>query len=183
MGQRGPKALPANVHMLRGNASKKSLDELLGQFNPEVDIPDCPRHLWQEAKKEWRRVCPELEKYGLISKLDRAALALYCQAWARYVWAEQMLAREMKIAAEKQAAAIASGQEWKGGDGFMIPTPNGSFAYSPYWVASKQAADHVDKFLASFGLSPSSRARVTPSDNRQQSLPLDGSGKNSWESL
>ena len=30
MGQRGPKPLPANVHMLRGNASKKPLGSLFG---------------------------------------------------------------------------------------------------------------------------------------------------------
>lgn len=183
MGARGPKGLPSNVHLLRGNPSKKSISDLLGEFNPEVEIPSCPKHLWPEARREWRRISSELEKYGLISKLDRSALALYCQAWAKLVWAEDMLARKMKEAAEKEAEAIARGEEWKGGDGFMIPTPNGSFTYSPYWVASKQAADQVDKFQASFGLSPSSRSRVTPSDNRQKPLPFEGSGANKWEDV
>lgn len=183
MGQRGPKTLPANVHLLRGNPSKKSIADLLGEFNPEVETPDCPKHLWPAARKEWKRISVELEVYGLISKLDRAALALYCQAWARWVWAEEMLSRKMKEASEKEAEAIAKGEVWAGGDGFMIPTPNGSFAYSPYWVAARQAGDQVDKFLASFGMSPSSRARVSTSDNRQASLPLDGSGKDPWKEL
>ena len=183
MGLRGRKTLPANVHMLRGNPSKKSIADLLGEFNPEVEIPDAPKHLWPAAKKEWKRISAELEVYGLISKLDRAALALYCQAWARWVWAEEMLTRNMKLAAEGEAKAIADGKTWDGGDGFMIPTTNGNFAYSPYWVAARQAGDQVDKFLASFGMSPSSRARVSPSDNRQQSLPLDGAGKSSWDGI
>ena len=64
----------------------------------------------------------ELERYGLISKLDRSALVLYCQAWARLVWAETMLARAMNTAEAKRAEAEAAGVEWKGGDGIWVPT-------------------------------------------------------------
>ncbi len=79
MGQRGPKAMPANVHLLRGNPSKKSFAELAGEVHPEVEIPGCPKHLLPEARKEWRRIGLELQKLGLISKLDRTALGMYCQ--------------------------------------------------------------------------------------------------------
>ena len=48
---------------------------------------------------------------------------------------------------------------------------------------AKQAAEQVDKFLASFGLSPSSRSRVTTSDNRQAPLPFEGGSKNSWDQV
>ena len=47
----------------------------------------------------------------------------------------------------------------------------------------EQAAEQVDKFLASFGLSPSSRSRVTTSDNRQAPLPFEGGSKNSWDQV
>lgn len=183
MGTRGPQRLPANVHMLRGNPSKLSLDDLLSEFNPEVEIPNCPKHLWAEARKEWKRVSAELERYGLISKLDRAALSLYCQAWARLVWAESMLTRAMDQAEEKRAAAEAKGEEWKGGDGIMVPSPNGSLVYSHHWVVQRRAAQEVHWYLASFGMSPSSRGRVKTSDNRQQSLPLENGGQSSWDKV
>ena len=51
MGARGPRALPANVHVLRGNPSKKSVGDLMGEFQPEVEIPGAPSWLWAEAKK------------------------------------------------------------------------------------------------------------------------------------
>jgi phage terminase small subunit len=141
---------------------------------PEVEIPGCPKHLMPEARKEWRRITPELEHLGLVSKIDRAALALYCQAWARWVWCEQQLSRAQELAAAKRAEWEAKpeneGKAWAGGDGFMIPTPNGSFTYSPHWVGANKAMEQVDKFLASFGLSPSSRGRVTPS-SRTAYLP------------
>lgn len=176
MGTRGPKAMPANVHMLRGNPSKKPVGDLLGELHPEVDIPKVPTHLWPEAKKEWKRIGVELQRYGLVSELDRAALALYCAAWARWVWAEGQLKKAMERAEADRLAAETEGKAWNGGDGFMMPTPNGSFTYSPYWVAANKAADQVDKFLASFGLSPSSRSRVSISNNRQGELFEAGEG-------
>lgn len=182
MGQRGPASLPGNVHLLRGNPSKKPLGSLFEEFRPEIEIPDCPSWIWPEAKKEWKRITPVLEKYGLISKLDRAALSLYCQAWGEYVWAKKQLARAMKLAEDGRSKALAAGEGWKGGDGFMIPTPNGSFTYSPYWVAAKNAGTEVNRYLAAFGLSPSSRARVSTSDNRQGGL-FPEAGQDEWDSL
>jgi P27 family predicted phage terminase small subunit len=177
--------MPANVHILRGNPSKKSAAELTAGVNPPVEIPGCPKHLLPEAKKEWRRIGPELEALGLISKIDRPALALYCQEWAWLVWHENLLQRDVGQAAAREAAhdarevercakAMEAGEThtptvWTGGDGFMLPTPNGSFTYNPHWVARNKHAAMVDKFLSSFGMSPSSRGRVSPSSNQ---LPL-----------
>lgn len=214
MGQRGPRPLPKNVHQLRGNPSKLPLQALLDTLQPEIEIPGCPSHLMPEAKKEWRRITPELERYGLISKLDRAALALYCQSWAQLVYAEKQLARSEALATARKRAAIdkaalearqqarqdgvAAGYDeatiaeaeqlagdaaaeaveanWTGGDGWTVPTPNGHMTYSPYWVMANRAREQVDKFLAAFGLSPSSRGRVNPSNLRQQQLDLGGGG-------
>lgn len=190
MGQRGPKPLPANVHRLRNNPSKKPYADLIDGVQPEVDIPDCPKHLLKEACEEWNRITPELEALGLISKIDRPALALYCQSWAWWVWHEELLQRDIDLAAaraaaheveqtDREAEALRAGetyirQPYAGGDGFMLPTPNGSVTYNPHWVARKHYAREVDKFLASFGMSPSSRGRVTPSSNQ---LPLFGDGE------
>ncbi len=175
MGVRGPKPAPANVHYLRGNPSKLRLDELTGTVQPDVEIPGCPKHLLPEAKKFWKRIAPELEKLGLVAQIDVAALALVCQEWAWLVWHENLLQRDVKLAAEKRAAweAIPENAEkpWAGGDGFTIPTPNGSWQYSPHWVARNKHAVYLDKFLASFGMSPSSRGRVTAGNTRQLDLP------------
>jgi P27 family predicted phage terminase small subunit len=182
MGQRGPQALPANVHMLRGNPSKKSVGALFDEFRPEVEIPDAPSWMWPEAKKEWKRLSAELYRYGLISKLDRAALVLYVQAWAKMVWAEKQLARAMKLADEQRAAAEAAGEEYAGGDGVMVKTANGNFTYSHYWVVGRRASEDVNRYLALFGLSPSSRSRVVTSDNRQGVL-FEEAGSDEWAAV
>lgn len=174
MGQRGPKPLPSNVHLLRSNPSKKTPAQLMDSLQPEIDIPDCPAHLWPEAKKEWKRITVELKRYGLISKLDRAALCLYVQAWAELVWAEKMLKRNMARAAQKMAEAEEAGQEYTGGDGMVEFTSNGNMMYSPYWVIVNKARTAVDRYLANFGMSPSSRGRVNPSNHLQRSLFGEG---------
>ncbi len=203
MGNRGPRPTPATVHQLRGNPSKLTSADLSAGVTPLVEIPGCPRHLLPEARKEWKRIGRELEALGLIARIDRAALALYCQAWAWMVWHETELqaaietataAREAHVAAAVEAAqavARASGPQsvedlaavaeratvkalakWTGGDGFQLQGPNGGLVYNPHWVGKNKAAEQVDKFLASFGMSPSARSRVTASDNRQGELPL-----------
>lgn len=182
MGTRGPQPLPANVHVLRGNPSKKPVADLLGEFRPEVEIPDCPSWTWPEAKKEWKRLSGDLLRYGLISKLDRAALVLYCQAWAKMVWAEKMLSRAMKQAEEARAAAEAAGQEYTGGDGIMVRTANGNMTYSHYWVVGRRASEDVNRCLTLFGLSPAARTRVTTSDNRQGQL-FQEAGQDAWNAL
>lgn len=156
--------------MLRGNPSKLSDVQLAEGLQAEVEIPGCPRHLLPEARKEWRRITPELERYGLISKLDRAALALYCQAWARWVWAEDQLRRAQELAQAGESDAQSKGEVWTGGDGYTVPTPSGHVTYSPHWVIANKAMEQVNKYLASFGLDPASRRAVSPSALRQRDL-------------
>lgn len=166
----GPKPTPTNIHYLTGNPSKKPLHQLMDSLQPEIEIPGCPPHLLPEAKKEWKRISEELKRYGLISKLDRAALCLYVQSWAELVYAENMLKRNMASAEKKRAAAEAEGKEYLGGDGMTEITTNGNIIYSPYWVIANKARHNVDKFLGNFGMSPSARSRVTPSNHLQASL-------------
>ena len=43
------------------------------------------------AKAEWKRLARYLHDLGIISELDRSALAAYCQAYGRWVEAERKL--------------------------------------------------------------------------------------------
>lgn len=186
MGQRGPRPLPPNVIRLRG-ASHLAKDALGSVVEPEIEIPDCPRHLLPEAKKFWKRLTPELEKLGLVARIDQAALALVCQEWAWWVWHDALLQRDIRVAEEKREAfeaeeaaraeaAAAAGERyepaaWTGGDGFQVLTVNGNLTYNPHWVARQRHAQQLDRFLASFGMSPSSRGRVSASTKQQLDLP------------
>ena len=142
MGTRGPKPLPDNVHRITGNRSKIPAHKLNASLQPDVEIPSCPAHLLPDAKKEWKRITPELEKMRIVSKMDRAALAVYCQAYARWVQAENKL------------KALND-------DGLVEKTPSGYQQISVWLQISNRAVEQMHKFLCEFGMSPSSRSRVT----------------------
>src|SRR5262249_36774679 len=139
---------PASIHLLRGNPSKKPLNQLLDEFSPEVEIPNPPAHLLPAAAEEWARIAPELQRYGLISKLDRAALAVYCQSYARWKQAEEELSR-------------------LGENGLVETTLNGYRQIGPWLQVSNRAVETMQKFLTEFGMTPSARTRVTPSGPRR----------------
>jgi len=52
----------------------------------EPAIPDCQPELGAVAKQEWARLADELGKLRILTNLDRAALAVYCGAYA--LWME-----------------------------------------------------------------------------------------------
>jgi P27 family predicted phage terminase small subunit len=60
-------------------------------------MPYAPKFINAEAKREWNRMVAILIEIGLYTEVDHAALAMYCQAWGRWVIAEQTLTKEGEI--------------------------------------------------------------------------------------
>ena len=81
MAQRGRKPKPTAIKELEGNPGKRPLNE--AEPKPEHKAPPCPKWLEPEAKKEWRRLSKQLEAIGVLTEVDQAAFASYCQAYAR----------------------------------------------------------------------------------------------------
>lgn len=159
MGERGRKPLPTNVHLLRGNPSKKPLASLLDDtVRPAVEIPECPAHLEGAARAEWDRITPYLQQLGLIAQIDRAALTGYCDAWGEYVWACERI------------KALSAGDP-EGKRGRVGITPSGYEQISVVQQIRNRSLEQMAKFLAMFGMSPADRSRVTQSDPQ---MPLPG---------
>lgn len=77
---RGRRPKPTALKVLEGNPGKRPLNRREPQ--PLRSIPTCPAHLSPTAKGEWKRLAGQLHRLGILSQLDRAALAAYCQATA-----------------------------------------------------------------------------------------------------
>jgi phage terminase small subunit len=86
---RGRKPKPTHLKLLEGNPGRRPLN--IGEPRPQAKIPTCPAHLSPSAKAEWKRLAHMLHRLGVITELDRAALAAYCQAYGRWVEAERKL--------------------------------------------------------------------------------------------
>ena len=142
-GRSGRKPKPTHLKLLEGNPGHRPLNR--NEPKPRPTVPYCPSHLSKEAKKEWRRIVPELAAVGPITRIDRAALAMYCEAWGRWLEAEEALRKY----------------------GVMVKSPSGFPMQSPYLAVANKAMEQMRGLLTEFGMSPASRTRISvqePSD-------------------
>lgn len=101
-------------------------------------LPRCPAHLSDVARKEWRRLAVPLYEAGLLTLADRAALAAYCQAYARWVEAEEQLARTPPL----------------------LKTPNGHVQQSPWLTVVNKQLELMGGYMTELGLTPVARTRL-----------------------
>ena len=145
---RGRKPKPTKLKELAGNPGGRPLNS----SEPQVPVPDrapyAPRFLNADGKREWRRVVGLLIDLGLYTELDYAALAMYCQAYGRWVQMERKLADE---------------------DLVLIGAEGGQYQNPKLHVANK-AWEQMRKILAEFGLTPSSRSRLQLQPGKEPSL-------------
>lgn len=170
-GTRGPLPKPAALKLLEGNPGKRALNLAEG-INPPVQIPSVPKHLGKEARKEWARITPILEELGLISGLDRAALALYCQAVGRL--------SELETAFNGMVNRLTDGgTDGAGAQSYADAVYAASYSVTPSGYAQqsvivqliKSHREQVNRYLMHFGLSPAARGRVQASNYVQPTLP------------
>jgi len=164
-GSRGPLPKPAALKALEGNPGKRTLN-LSDGVNPRIKVPPAPKHLGREASKEWKRITPILAELGLISDLDMAALALYCQAYGRLSELEEAFNLEVKA---KMATGLTYPAAVRAASSTVTPS-----GYEQQSVTVQLISSHrlqVHRHLMHFGLSPAARARVQPSNYVQPSLP------------
>jgi len=134
---RGRKPKPTNLKILQGNPGKR-------RFNPDEpklipEVPSCPDWLDDKAQQEWHRLVPVLQKAGLLTIIDGMALAAFCALLSRWAQAEDAIRRE----------------------GMMLTTPNGCVQKNPAVTIARECLQLIRTFCTEFGLTPSSRAKVS----------------------
>jgi P27 family predicted phage terminase small subunit len=141
----GPPPVPTNLRILRGNPSKRPI-------RPEpqpprtAEPPEPPSFLTGVAADEWWRAAPTLHRLGLLTVLDVAAFAAYCQAYKRWRTAEEALAKM----AEKDPVT----------GGMLIKGSLGDARVNPLARVAANAASDMVSFAAQFGMTAAARARI-----------------------
>ena len=138
MAKRGPKPKPTALKKLLGNPGKRPLPEREPQ--PDPTMPHPPAHLDELACAEWARMAPELNRMRLLTQVDRAAFAGYCVAYSRWVQA---------------CRALGSAAN------YTHVTAKGNVIQHPLVGIANKAQELMLRFLTEFGLTPSSRSRVS----------------------
>jgi P27 family predicted phage terminase small subunit len=138
---KGPRPKPAALKRLEGNPGKRKIKE-----GPRVaaKVPRCPAQLEGEARREWYRLARQLVDAGIATQLDRSALAIYCQAWGEWCEAVEHLNKGERT----------------------FTTDSGYQQQTPWVGMARAAAETMRKFMAEFGLTPSSRSRLPDPDDK-----------------
>jgi P27 family predicted phage terminase small subunit len=133
---RGRKPKPTALKLIEGNPGKRAINAQ--EPVPPASLPDCPPHLTTEARAEWERLAEILNGIGLLTQVDRAAMAGYCQCWGRWVEAEQKLAETPPI----------------------LRTPSGYIQQSPWLSIANRQLELMARYMTELGLTPASRSRL-----------------------
>ena len=133
---RGRKPTPTRLKLIAGNPGKRPING--SEPKPPGAQPTCPAHLSPTAKAEWKRLARDLNLIGLLTMIDRAALAAYCQAYGRWVEAERKLTETPPL----------------------LKTPAGYVQLSPWLTIANKERELMARFMVELGLTPSSRSRL-----------------------
>lgn len=151
---RGRKPKPTHLKLVTGNPGRRPLNER--EPNVPRAIPTPPEHLSELALAEWERITPDLYNAGCLARIDRAAIAAYCQAYARWVHAEQQLAKYGMMVKSPQKVITKRAK-----NGSVVEEKSGGFPMqSPFLAIANRAIDQMVKIAAEFGMTPSSRSRI-----------------------
>ena len=151
----GRRPKPTALRELEGNPGHRPLNRL--EPKP-TGIPVCPNYLDAEGKREWKRISRELIAVGLLTSVDRAILASYCEAWSR--WSQ----------ATRELHELASA---KGKSVLVIATKSGNAIQNPLIGIINVAADQMRKLAVELGLSPASRSRLQIEPQHKDADPFE----------
>ncbi|MBQ9631798.1 MAG: phage terminase small subunit P27 family [Lachnospiraceae bacterium] len=146
MATRGRKPKPTALKELEGNPGKRPLNK--NEPKPAKKAPSCPKWLDDEAKKEWRRLAPSMEKLGILTEADRTAFASYCQAYSRWKAAEEFMTN--------------SGTT-------IFKTPSGYWQQLPQVSIAQTYLKIMNRIGEQFGLTPAARSRIIAGEGTDDS--------------
>lgn len=133
----GPPPKPTRLKLLQGNPGRRPLSE--NEPQPEIARPTRPHWLLPEAKREWSRIVPELLRLGLLAKIDRAMLSMWCQCWGMYVEAVRDIRK----------------------NGTAFRTEKGYEGQRPSVAVMNKMIERMTALSARFGMTPSDRSRIS----------------------
>ena len=140
----GPAPQPTALKKLKGT-HRPSRDAANQMSLPKIEsIEAAPSDLPVRARVEWYRVVNSLTPLGVLTVADLSLLKSYCQHVA-----------SMELAAEKlnQPGGYTTLMQNKGGGSYEMKSP---------WVTIyNEASDRAAKLGQQFGLTPSSRTRIS----------------------
>lgn len=151
-----PKKKPAKLKLVEGRGDGRDSG---GRMVPKVPgfvrlPPEPPEFLEGEARDEWERVLPELQRLQLTKTIEAASLAAYCLAWQRFSDAQRIINDE----------------------GLLHENSQGRVRH-PAVAIVEAASKELRAWANEFGLTPAAESNVAcQEDDGGESNPFAGSG-------
>ena len=144
----GRKPKPTALKILEGNPGFRKLNE--NEPKPLPIIPNCPEWLTGNAKEVWGILAPILERMGVLTEADEIALAAICSLYARYKDLERIIDEK----------------------GYTEQNTRSGLKAIPEFAMSRDCLKLLKSFMTEFGLTPSSRTRISIGESTQDD-PLE----------
>lgn len=151
---------PTKIKILEGERNKNRIN--YNEPEPEGKTT-APSFLNKHAKSEWRRLSGELERLGLLTRVDRSSLAAYCQVYGRWVDAENRL---NKLVSE----AVEAGKD--PASAFLVFTLKGGVSKNPLLTVINDCLTQMHEYLTEFGMTPVSRSKITANPKPKETDPI-----------
>lgn len=143
---KGRKPKPPELRIIEGNRGHRPIPE-----TPKTKPahPPTPHWLSAAAKKEWRKIVPELYQIGLLKIVDVKGMEAYCTCYAKW--------REVSEKTKIGVMTAASGYV------YANPLINVELKY----------AKEMRGWMAELGLTPASRSRILYEEPESEDEDLD----------
>lgn len=139
--RRGPAPTPTKILEVRGS---RRAGRNPSEPQPDKGRPRMPAWLKGTARREWKAIVEMLDRMGILTKVDRNALARYCRLWQRWRKAEEFIEEH--------------------GDQYPMKNKKGvtiGFRLFPSARMASVLAVELRRLECEFGLTPASRTRIT----------------------
>lgn len=150
---RGRKPQPTALKLVKGNPGKRPLNPR--EPKPKRVIPAPPEHLTQEAMVWWGRFSVILDRMGLLTEADGAALEQLCLLYQEMI--------ELRVIVKASGRFYVTVNK----DGCEMIRPHPAVAM----LADTDRRFHA--YLGDFGLTPTARSRVVGEIDQTQGDPAE----------
>jgi len=158
MAGRRPK--PTHLKVVTGNPGKRAINKK--EPKPAREIPACPAYLSDTGKVAWGRLSVLIDRMGILTEADGAALERLCDCYAEILECRDLI--------EKQGRTYESirglGGEDSGVEQVLVKA-------NPAVAMLADADRRFKSYLIEFGLTPAARSKVqTKGDGDEKKDPL-----------
>lgn len=133
---------PTNIERAEGNPGHRPINTR--EPKPMEVRPQMPRYLDAQARKEWRRLCPMLERMRVLTEADGIGLASLCVDYS--------LLQQVQADLAKTGLLVKNSK-------------TGMIHQNPLLNIASVVSGRVARGLREFGLTPASRSKIQVAGN------------------